>query len=693
MGSWRRLGARSAVFTAVLLALLAVLVPLGSESLAGTDVLSNGGYTAFVVAGNGSSVQAFNAATPGAAENPVVTQPGTLQDVAIDPKSEEVLATIDADDEDNGVSGVVAYSAFTGQQIGPPVAIPGLDSPGPIAVSPDGTTAWVGDWNSGKVVALSLPSSGPAAPTVPAGGPTITVPGGNPGVCALAVSPDGSQLYVGVNSEVQDPGTPCLTTQIDGSSRNTPELFAYATNGASGAPPTWADRPLVNIPGAISVPGSVSALGVTPTGSTLYVAVSSLNEDDDPVSGRVVEVAASTGAVVEPEMSLPATGASYADPVDLAITPDGSTLYVADGAGSGDVSEVGLTVPPGPTQVLPVPDPTALAVTPDGSNLLVTSNTGLSSVLISQNVPLPAGAPSQIGLSSPWAIAITPDQAPAAALTANPPGGTAGVSVTLSAAASTVRYGSIGSYVWNFGDGTPSVTTMAPTDSVTHVYGTAGTYTATVTETDSAGTSIAPAFGTFPVDFTGQTASKQSAPTAETSTVVTITRPLSTPPPPPTTGTTTPAPTTSHPTTTSPPTTASHPGTTAPKTKTTTKPGTTTTTIPATTTTTLAPPPPGSPTLTVNPGLGPPGLVTQFSGQDFPANTAITVQWSPGIGSAVVTSSSTGTISGSILIMYHDEIGDRVLAAVGYPTATAPFLVVPSPEEPAGSSDQFLFRR
>ena len=48
----------------------------------------------------------------------------------------------------------------------------------------------------------------------------------------------------------------------------------------------------------------------------------------------------------------------------------------------------------------------------------------------------------------------------------------------------TVAVGSITSYAWNFGDGT-STTTTSPI--FTHVYSSPGAFTASVTETDSAG--------------------------------------------------------------------------------------------------------------------------------------------------------------------------------------------------------------
>jgi PKD repeat protein len=105
--------------------------------------------------------------------------------------------------------------------------------------------------------------------------------------------------------------------------------------------------------------------------------------------------------------------------------------------------------------------------------------------------------------SNPDALAITPDQAPVAKIAVTPR--VAGQPTSFDASASTVRFGTITSYAWSFGDGSPTLTTTTPT--VTHVYAAPGSYTATVTETDSAGTSTTKVF-------TGQTMSRRGDPSA-----------------------------------------------------------------------------------------------------------------------------------------------------------------------------------
>ena len=96
----------------------------------------------------------------------------------------------------------------------------------------------------------------------------------------------------------------------------------------------------------------------------------------------------------------------------------------------------------------------------------------------------------------PVNLVITADQAPVAALTVT--AAAPGAATTFDASASTVRFGTIATYAWNFGDGATTTTT---TPTTTHVYAIAGIYTATVIETSSGGTSTA-------LQFTGQTMSR-----------------------------------------------------------------------------------------------------------------------------------------------------------------------------------------
>ena len=156
--------------------------------------------------------------------------------------------------------------------------------------------------------------------------------------------------------------------------------------------------------------------------------------------------------------------------------------------------------------------PSAIAITPDGVTAYI-ANLGSDNVLPLTLATRTAGSPIPAG-NGPIAAVITPDQAPVAALSVT--AGRPGTETSFDASASTVRFGTIASYAWSFGDGA-TLTTTTPT--ATHVYAAAGTYTATVTETSSGGTSVARVY-------TGQTMIRSGGPQAAATVDVVVTEAL-----------------------------------------------------------------------------------------------------------------------------------------------------------------------
>jgi YVTN family beta-propeller protein len=138
--------------------------------------------------------------------------------------------------------------------------------------------------------------------------------------------------------------------------------------------------------------------------------------------------------------------------------------------------------------------PQAIAITPDGSTAYVanSSDDGVSVIDTATNTP----AGFDIAVGGPSAVAIVPNQSPVAELAADPPAASVGDPVAFDASGSSDDEG-IASYRFDFGDGSfaeaPSPTTR------THAYTDPGTYDATVTVDDGEG---CPGFV-----FTGQTAS------------------------------------------------------------------------------------------------------------------------------------------------------------------------------------------
>ena len=245
------------------------------------------------------------------------------------------------------------------------------------------------------------------------------------------------------------------------------------------------------------------SIAITPNGTTAYVA----NRDIDTVT----PIDTSTNTI----------GSSITvgyQPTAVAVAPSGSTAYVATSIAPQDFTDGGITPINTTTGTTGTPIvgvghfPDAIAVTPDGATAYVASLPGaggntLTPVNTTTNA---AGTPVVFG-SDPVGVAITPDQAPVAHLSVTP--GKVGQPTSFDASASTVAFGTITAYAWDFGDGS-TATTSGPT--ITHTYATPGPHTATVTETDSAGTSTTQIF-------TGQTMSKNGGPSAVASQSFTVT--------------------------------------------------------------------------------------------------------------------------------------------------------------------------
>lgn len=96
-----------------------------------------------------------------------------------------------------------------------------------------------------------------------------------------------------------------------------------------------------------------------------------------------------------------------------------------------------------------------------------------------------------------------------------------------------------------------------------------------------------------------------------------------------------------------------------------------------------------APKLIVSPGVASAGEVTQVRGTSFPPSQKIRLTWRPGLGTALIATSSTGGFGAAMAIFPDDFTGPRILiaaSAVGRRLATAPFLAQQSPAEPPFSA-------
>ena len=372
-----------------------------------------------------------------------------------------------------------------------------------IAISRDGDRAYVVSATSQALLVYDISGTTPvplSATALPAG------------ARELALSPDGSKVAISLQStdqvlpvDVTGP-TPVLGTPI--AVGDAPEGLAFAPDGHTIYAVGSGDGTVTPIVDGVAQP-AITAVGtapheiaVTPDGTHAYVT------DNGATDVYPIDLATRT-------VGLPiALGAGHV-PIGIAITPDGSKAYTSNfgpdsgGNGSGNtVTPIDLAMQTAGAAITVGGGPYGIAAAPDGRTVYVgnSNDDSFTPVDVATNTAATAIAgPLHTGARS---LAITPDEAPVAVLNVTAPNR----AVAFDAGASTVRYGTIASYAWDFGDGR-GATTTTPTTS--HTYDAGGTYTATVTETSSGGTSLHDVY-------TGQSLSRAGSPAARASAQVAL---------------------------------------------------------------------------------------------------------------------------------------------------------------------------
>ena len=432
-----------------------------------------------------------------------------LSIVVVPAASEPWLAL--APDAQNGADNVTPVDLEAGLA-GSLIETPGGASALGVAIGPDARTAYVVDAETHNITPIQLTTTPPAAGT-PVDLTGSPAPANTPVPLNIAITPNGHFAYVpdSANSRVI-PVDLTGTEPVVGKAiavGGAPQGIAISPDGGTAYVANFADGTVTPISLATNTAGPVITgvgshpyeLAITPDGKTAYVT--------DNGSDKVYPISLPAGTVGKPI----SVGEG---PLGIAITPDGSKAYVANFGPLSGSNGPGSTVTPidlannEPLSPISVGGgPWAVAAAPDGKSVYVTnSNDGsVTPIDVATNT---AGTPFT-GVPGPRSVAITPDQAPVANFTvASAPAGSA---TTFDASSSTVTFGAITNYAWEFGDGA-TANTAGPT--VSHTYSATGTYTATVTETDTAGTS------TGGEVFTGQTAVSVGGSSARTSRSVLI---------------------------------------------------------------------------------------------------------------------------------------------------------------------------
>jgi len=271
----------------------------------------------------------------------------------------------------------------------------GSSGPTGIAITPDGTTAYVANVFDNSVAAINLKTKTLAA-VIPIDETPI----------AIAITPDGRIAYV-ANADTND------VIPID-----------IATNTLG-----------LRIP----VGKGPISLAITPDGRTLYV----VNKDSNNITP--IDVATNT-----PRMPI-----SVGDkPLSIAITPDGQLAYVANGD-SNDVTPIDLVKNIPKTRVPVRKGPTGVTINPDDQHVYVVNefSNSISTIDIASNK---AEAKAISVGTRPVSFVIVPDQAPVASFTAQT---VLWGLVKFHASDSYSPTGNIISYKWDFGDSHTEETT------------------------------------------------------------------------------------------------------------------------------------------------------------------------------------------------------------------------------------------
>ncbi len=453
-----------------LAALTAGLAPASGQAMsAGAYVTDVNAHAVFQLGiGTGGLLTALAPATVEAGEAPV--------GVAVTPDGKSVYVA----DFDGGVSqyDVGAGGLLTAKT---PATVTAGTNPEWLAVSPDGKSVYVTDHNGATVSQFDVGAGEALSAKTPATVPTGATPSG------VAVSPDGRSVYVDDQAastvSQYDVGAGGLLT-----AKSSPTVM-------SGTNPT--------------------AIAVTPDGQSVYVV--------DAGSETISQYDVAPGGLLVAK-STPAVAATPA-PVGIAISPDGRSVYVTNHEASGSVSQFdvgagGLLSAKTPSRVAAGVEPLGIAVSPDGKSVYTADKNGFVSQfdvgaggLLSPKTPatVPAG-------EGPSGIALLPDQGPVASFSATP--ASAGSASVFDGSASSDLDGAVVRYDWSFGDGT-SAADAGPRP--THVYASAGSYVVSLTVSDDAGCSTA-------FVFTGQTASCVGGPQALATSTIAVPAAATTPP-------------------------------------------------------------------------------------------------------------------------------------------------------------------
>ncbi|RKN78199.1 NTTRR-F1 domain [Paenibacillus ginsengarvi] len=272
--------------------------------------------------------------------------------------------------------------------------IPVGNNPAKIAITPDGTKAYVTNFLNSSVSVINTTTNSVIGLSIPVG----FLPQG------IAITPNGARAYVAnvgndtvsvidiaTNSVV---GAPIIVGDAPSEIAITPDgSRAYVTNAGGGTVSVidTATNMVVGLP--IPVGDGPQGIAIMPNGARAYVA----NANSDTIS--VIDIATN---------SILTTISTLDNPQGVAITPDGNFALVTN-AGTDTVSMFDTTtnLQVFPLAVIVGDNPLGIAITPDGSRAYVSNllDNNVSVIDVATNSVI--GTPIPVGFF-PQGIAITP---------------------------------------------------------------------------------------------------------------------------------------------------------------------------------------------------------------------------------------------------------------------------------------------
>ncbi len=400
-----------------------------------------------------------------------------------------------------------------------PLGAPALtaESPRRLTMTPDGTSLYVtaGPYWHGRVFQYDVATDGAATPkatpAVAAGKKPVAIaidPAGETVYVADSGSRDLHQFHVGEGGalepldELELHGPPVGLTVAPDGKRVYLTVGGFikwmsVSEGGGLDPSTLA---------GLARPAYFTDVVLTPDGRHLYASTY-----HDGILGFAV---ADDGSLTELDPSATETGAKV---TALAISADGGSLYAAaKGGDSGGarllqyaIEESGALTSRDPASLPLGSRPYDLAITPDGRSLYVAAG-DLALFDLDEGGLASPKTPAAVDLFKANGVVVSPNQAPVAHFEAMV--APAGSAVSFDAGGATDSDGSITRYDWDFGDGN-TLANGGP--QVSHVYAQPGTYEVRLVVTDNEGASTL-------TTFNGNSVLGNGSPAATTSRVIQV---------------------------------------------------------------------------------------------------------------------------------------------------------------------------